>query len=315
MECRRCAMKKYLPYLAGVGMALIFGFSFLFSKNALDSLDVFELLFLRFLTAAITMTLLMLIGLIKVDLKGKNIKPLLVVATLQPGIYFIMETFGLTYTSSSQAGIMMAFIPVIVTILAAIILDEKPKKIQIGFIILSVSGVILTVVGGGSSSGGGQLKGIIFLLGAVLSAGFFNIASRKASRNFTPYEITYIMMCLGAVVFGFIFLVQGIIKGDLNVFAKLTMKPITSILYLGVLSSVVAFLMSNYSISRLPSSQASIFANLTTVVSIIAGVTIRKEAFETYKLIAAIMIIAGVWGTNYFGQLGKSKEIQLADKA
>lgn len=295
-------MKKYLPYLSGIGMALIFGFSFLFSKNALDTLSVFELLFLRFLTAAATMTIFVLVGVIKIDFKGKDIRPLLILATFQPGIYFIMETFGLTYTTSSQAGVMMAFIPVVVTILAAFLLDEKPGKVQIIFILLSVSGVLLTVIGGGESTSGGQLKGIIFLLGAVISSAMFNISSRRASRRFTPYEITYVMMCLGVVVFGSIFLIQGVIGGSINIFAKLTLKPVTSILYLGILSSVGAFLLSNYTISKLPSSQAAVFANLVTVISIISGITIRHEAFEFYKVIAAFMIVIGVWGTNYFAQ-------------
>ncbi|CDF57424.1 DMT family transporter [Thermobrachium celere] len=300
-------MKKYLPYLAGVTMSLIFGFSFIFSKAALEMLSTFELLFLRFTTATITMSILILLGVVKVNLKGKNIKPLILVAFWQPIIYFIMETKGLQYTTSSEAGVMMAFIPVLVAILAAFLLDEKPTKLQWIFIAVSVIGVITIVLGGGNLETKGQLKGIIFLLSAVFSASMFNIYSRRASQNFTPYETTYSMMILGMIVFGILYLIQGLINGDINILSKINTQVSISIFYLGVLSSVFAFLLVNYSLSKLPASQSSVFANLTTVVSVIAGITIRGESFETYKLIGAVMIIVGVWGTNYFGILNKNR--------
>ncbi|MCX7695928.1 MAG: DMT family transporter [Caloramator sp.] len=300
-------MKKYLPYFAGVTMSLIFGFSFIFSKAALETLSTFELLFLRFTTATITMSLLILFGVVKVNLKDKNLKPLILVALWQPIIYFIMETKGLQYTTSSEAGVMMAFIPVLVAVLAAFLLDEKPSKLQWLFIVISVAGVLTIVLGGGNLEAGGQLKGIIFLLSAVFSASMFNIYSRRASQNFTPYETTYFMMILGMIVFGILYLIQGIMAGNINILSKINTQVSISIFYLGVLSSVFAFLLVNYSLSKLPASQSSVFANLTTVVSVIAGITIRGESFESYKLIGAVMIIIGVWGTNYFGILNKNR--------
>jgi drug/metabolite transporter (DMT)-like permease len=301
-------MKKFLPYIFGTIMAVIFGFSFLFSKNALDVIGVFDLLFLRFLTAAVTMTILKIFGIIKIDLKGKPIKPLILVAVFQPVLYFTMENTGLKYTASSQAGIMMAFIPVLVTLLAWIVLKEEVTKYQIAFIIVSVSGVLLTAIGSGNLSEGGELKGILFILCAVASASLYNIFSRKASKTFTPYEITFFMMWVGTLVFGTVFVVQGLSRGEINIFHRLTFPAVISILYLGILSSVVAFLLSNYNLSKLKASQSSVFANLTTVVSVIAGITIRNESFGALKIIGAIMIIIGVWGTNSFKAKGEVKK-------
>jgi drug/metabolite transporter (DMT)-like permease len=298
-------MKKYLPYIFGIIQSAIFGFSFLFSKNALDSLGTFELLFLRFLTASVVMTILVVAGFLKIDLKGKNIKPLIYVAAWQPIFYFIMETLGLKHTTSSEAGVMMAFIPVLVTIFAAFMLKEKTTRVQVLFILLSCIGVVTIVLIGGDSSSGGKLIGIMFLLGAVFCATMYNIFSRKASTHFKPIEITFVMMWLGAIIFGGIFLINGLIIGDVNIISRVTTKALVSILYLGVLSSVAAFLMVNYNLSRLTAPQSAVFANLTTVVSVIAGITIRHEVFDIRKLFGAGMIIAGVWGTNYFGRKPK----------
>jgi len=105
---------------------------------------------------------------------------------------------------------------------------------------------------------------------------------------------------LGTIAFGGIYFINGLFTGNLNIVAKLDYNVITSILYLGVMSSVVAFLLINYSLSKLPASQSAIFTNLTTVVSIVAGVFIMHDSFELYKVIGAAIIIIGVWGTNRF---------------
>ena len=98
-------------------MALIFGLSFMFTKQALETLPTTLLLSYRFALAAILLTLLWLFGVIKISYKNKPLKELLLLSLFQPIAYFIFETTGVKLTSSSEAGIMIALIPVVVTIL------------------------------------------------------------------------------------------------------------------------------------------------------------------------------------------------------
>jgi len=69
--------------------------------------------------------------------------------------------------------------------------------------------------------------------------------------------------------------------------------------------------MMNYMLSKIPASNSSVFSNLTTVVSIIAGVFIRHEAFHWYQFAGSVVIILGVWGTN---RCKPRHEIQLQNK-
>jgi len=52
----------------------------------------------------------------------------------------------------------------------------------------------------------------------------------------------------------------------------------------------------------------SVFSNFATLITILAGVIFLKEQFHLYHLVGAIIIIAGVIGTNYFGTKGKHNE-------
>ena len=57
----------------------------------------------------------------------------------------------------------------------------------------------------------------------------------------------------------------------------------------------MAFLLLNYGSSYVSVSEASIFANLTTVISIAAGVIFVNETFTLWQMIGAIIIVGSVY--------------------
>lgn len=294
--------KSFRPYIASIATSFIFGFSFIFSKAALAITDPLTLLSFRFLTAFIIMSILVLLKIIKVSYKNKPMLSLFFLAVFQPIFYYIFETYGIQYSSASIAGLMIALIPILVTILGDYFLNEKPSALQMFFIALSVAGVAYIVVMNNSGGKGTSSIGIIILLGAVISAAVFNIYSRKLSTSFTPMELTYFMMGCGAVFFNFTSVVRHVSNNSLSSYFKILQNPnfIIAILYLGILSSIVAFYLTNFALSKIEASRSAIFSNLSTIVSIIGGVVFLKEHFYLYHIIGSIMILVGVWGTNQF---------------
>jgi len=302
-------MKKgILPIISGVIVSFIFGFSFLFTKRGLDYFDTFQLLSFRFLFASITLLILYLLRIIKINFKDKKIGALLALSMIQPVLYFIFEIYGLKHSTSSEAGIMIALIPIAVAIMASIMLKEKVFLKQWIFIAISFIGVILIVILKSSISFGGSLTGFLFLFGAVISGGFYNILSRKSSKKFTPIEITFVMMNTGAVVFTLISVLQFTFTGNIKEYFTplFNMDALFSILYLGTVSSIMAFFLVNFMLSKLEATKSSIFGYLTTVISVIAGVTLNGEKLMWYHIVGCILIITGIWGTNYFGKKIKS---------
>lgn len=291
-----------IPYFTAIITNFIFGLSFLFSKQGLNTADPITLLSFRFLTAFIIMTILIVLKIIKVSYKNKPMKWLIILAFIEPIIYFIFETYGLQRISTSLSGLMIALIPIIVTILAIYLLKEMPSIKQTISIMLSVAGVILIILMENSDNGGSTLLGILLLGGAVFSAALFNIIARKISKDFTAIEVTYFMMFLGAICFNGISIINHVVEKRLQeYFLPLNNTSfIISILYLGILSSVVAYFLANYTLSKIEASRSSVFANISTIVSIAAGVIFLHEDFHLYHFIGSIMILAGVWGTNYY---------------
>lgn len=307
-------MAKNSALLAGFGVAFIFGFSFLFTKQGLCVLVPFHLLGFRFGLAVAIFVVLRLTGLVKIDLKGKNLSMLLLLSVIEPVVYFICETNGIKMTSSSETGMMIAMVPVVTTLLGIAFLDEKPSPAQMGFILLSVAGVVFIVAMKGNMEIGKNLIGTFVVLGAVVCAGTYNVLSRKLSLQFSPVEITYVMMWVGAIVFNGISVVEHVSRGNLQqYFAPLgNMKAVFSIVYLGFLSSVVAYFLLNFMLSKLEAARSSVFTNLATVFSIIAGVTLGHEPFYWFNVVGGIMILLGVWGTNYYSKKEAMKSLNVS---
>lgn len=148
--------QKYNNYLIGSLCAItceaLYGLSYIFTKNATRETSSLSLLGWRFLVAFIIMTVLALTRIIKIDLKGKSLRPLLAVAFFCPVIYFIGETFGISRTTASESGAFLACIPVSSLIASSIILKKKPTRFQIAGILITLSGVLVTVFAVGISS-------------------------------------------------------------------------------------------------------------------------------------------------------------------
>jgi len=300
---------NFRPIIAGACVSIIFGFSFLFTKEGLDVLEPFHLLGLRFALATLIFVIIKLCGFIKIDFKGKDLRQLAILTLVEPVIYFICETVGVDITSSSEAAIIIALAPVFTTIFAAVYLKEKPTAVQTSFIFLSVSGVIFMTAMKGSVQVGANLLGTFILLGSVTCAGIYNVLSRKLSSEFSPVEITYVMMWVGAIVFNGISVMQHLMKGTLSsYFYPLTDgKALSSIVYLGVFSSIIAYFMLNYLLSEIEASRASVISNVATIISVIAGSVFRNEPIYWFNVVGGMMILFGVWGTNRYVQRDNHK--------
>jgi len=303
-------MNKRLGMLAAMTGTCIFGFSFMFSRIALTVASPYVMLMYRFVLAFVTLNLLVgglrLAGFnkdrkktaqwLRFSLRGRNLLPLIVLGLVQPVIYFLCESYGISLTNSTFSGVIIALSPIVGLALGAMFLREYPTKAQVGFSFLSIAGVILMTL---QQTSDGVVKplGVLLLVMAVLSGTSYNLLSRKAS-HFSALEQTYVMMFIAAVCFTA--LAVWDCRTDLSLLlAPLSSLPfMTSVLYLSVFSSNIAFLSLNYANSMLPVARVTSFCNLTTVISLFAGVIFLHEPFGWVSLLAFIVIIIGVWGVQ-----------------
>ena len=295
---------KALVYIAALAYALIIGLSFLFTKLSLDVANPLDILAYRFTVSFIAISIPILFKWIKVDDNKERIKKIIPLAILYPVLFFGFQTFGLQYATSSEAGILLASAPIFTLILATYFLNEKTTTLQKLSVLLSVSGVIYILVMKGSTVDIKNIRGIILLVLSALSMAGYSVMARKLTREFTSIELTYMMIFISFITFNSISVVNHLINGTMSTYfnAFLSRDFIISILYLGILSSLVTSLLTNYVLSKIDASKMSVFANLGTVISMVAGVIILNEEIFYYHIIGTILIVGGVIGTNFLGR-------------
>ena len=285
--------------LAAIAANAIFGLSFMFSKMALNVTDPVILLCCRFYVTVIALNLMIFARIMKPNFKGKNIKAAILVGFLQPVLYFLLESYGLEYTTASFTGIIASISPVFTAVLGGILLNEKPSPKQWLFIGVSIVGVMMISLapGGGSNT----LTGCLCLLGAYLVGSLYSILVRKLSKEFTAFELTYVMFTVGFLFFGVSALVQYGSETFAMIGNALSHKEfLIGIFYLGALASVGAFMMLNFAVAHLPVTQVMIFGSFATIISTLAGVFVMGDPFTIITFIAFILIFVGVTGVNMF---------------
>lgn len=288
--------QTFLAILAAILAQVIFGLSFLFTKICLNTSSALVVIANRYLVAFLGLTVVMVVTRTKFSV-NKKIWKLLMMSLFQPIIYFLCETYGIQMTTSSFSAVMIAMIPIVAMIGGIFFLGEKPGFWQYICAFLSVGGVVLIAVTG-VGEGSVLPFGILLLFFAVVASAGYNITSRLISKEFSVLERTYAMTLVGFISFTLLALIENMSTPILLVSSFANLEYTGGILYLGIVSSVVAFLCLNYANTHLPVSKTTVFSNLTTVVSVIAGVLILQEPFSKFALFGTIMIILGVVGVQ-----------------
>lgn len=285
--------------LAALGCEALYGLSYIFTKQATASASPIALLGWRFLIAFVVMSALIVFKVIRVNFRGKKWRPLLLVALFDPVLYFIGETFGISHTTASESGVFLACIPVAALLASALVLRKYPTRQQVGGILLTLVGVVVTVLAAGASASL-DLIGYLFLLLAVVTYALYSVYVEKAAA-FSGIEITYIMLAAGAAVFGAMALGDAGAHGQLAALLRLPAHNAAftvAVLYQGIGSSVLALFLSNYAIAQIGVNKTASFIGVSTVVSIVAGVLVLGEAFSGPQLLGAAIIILGVYTAN-----------------
>ena len=304
--------KTSIATLAALLGNSIFGFSFMFSRVALSVASPFVMLTYRFCLAFLGLNLVALwsvragrsggeregeIDFLRFDLRGKSLVPLVLLGLVQPVIYFFCESYGISMTNSTFSGVIIALVPIVALGLGALLLHEQPTRTQVLFSLLSIAGVVLMTI---QQSAEGEIRplGVVLLFGAVLSGVVFNIISRSVSGRFSALERTYVMMMVAAIVFAALAMIEN--RADMT---KLLAPAgdvafLGAMAYLSLVSSIGAFMLLNYANNYLPVAKTTAFCNLTTMISMFAGVVFLGEPFGPASLVASVMIILGVWGVQ-----------------
>lgn len=282
-----------LALCCGVTGNVIWGASYLFTRIAQQEAPPMVQMSLRFLLAFLLLNLMMLFGWEKIRLRGKNLRPLIVLSCVEP-IYFFFESYGIYYSNSTFAGVTLAIVPVIAIGMGVLILKEYPTRKQFLLCFVPIAGVILVTIAG-SGLGAVQPIGVVLVFGSCLFAAFYRVYNKDSSAEFTSFERSYFVIGMCMLVFTVAALCME--RGDLTPFAAAlhSKRFVLSTLVLSVFCSVAANILVNYSASILPMAIFSNLGSLITVCAMFLGIIFLDEPTNAMSLVGSAMVLVGLF--------------------
>jgi drug/metabolite transporter (DMT)-like permease len=233
----------------------------------------------------------------RADYRAGDWKCLLGMAVFEPCLYFIFEANALQHTSAAQAGMITALLPLLVAAGAFLFLRERVGRATwAGFLVAMAGAVWLSLAGEADAHASAPLLGNFLEFLAMLSAAGYTLLVKHLSARYSAFLLTATQSFIGAAFF--LPLAAWLEPGP----GTPSATGLAAVAYLGLVVSVGAYGLYNFSITRLPASHASGFVNLIPVFTLVFAVLLLGERLNLPQLLAASLVFVGVmisqWGSN-----------------
>lgn len=276
-----------LLYLAGA--VLLWGTSFAVTKSAYGALPPMYVVWLRMVVAFVAF-LPLLPRVRRPDYQPGDGKYLALAALFIPCLYFALEGFAITFTTSSRAGVVAAVMPLVVAIAAWAVLRERPSRRTTTAILASVVGVaVLSLSGASQASAPNPVLGNLLELGAMLAAAGSTLTVKRLSARYDPLLLTGLQMAVGSVFFAPLALASGPVE-----WTAVPASAWLAVAYLGVGCGLAAFGLYNSGLRLLPASRAALTINLVPAVALVTGWLALGETMSLLQIGACALIVGSV---------------------
>jgi len=226
--------------------------------------------------------------------KGKQWITILILSVLNFMLSNGLSTWGVQYISSGLGAIIGAIFPLWLVLIALFGGDRLPQKAILGMV-MGFGGVCIIFYDHLKDFLNADFsKGIILSVIATISWSFGTLYTKKHAANFNPYFSLGLQMLISSMALLTVCNATGNAVG----IADIPAKSWWAILYLVVIGSVLTFIAYIYSLQRLPTSLASLYAYINPMVAVLLGALIFHEKLNMYIAIGGAVTIAGVYLVN-----------------
>ena len=282
--------KKWLVYLSLIFSMIFWAFSFVWVKEVYLVYGPLTTVLFRLIIAALLLLAFALLTGKLVKIERKDLCTFVLLSLFEPFLYFMGESFGLKYVSSTIGAIIVATIPLFSPIAASRFSNERISVRTFIGILLSFLGVSIVVFDSSFNLTASPL-GIALEFLAVLSAIGYTVVLKKLAVKYNPTSIITYQNLLGIIYFLPLWLVFEFrdftaIPFDFPAFA--------GIVKLSVFASCIAFIFYAHSVKKLGINSVNIFINLIPVFTAIFAWYILGETLNLRKFIGIVVVVTGL---------------------
>jgi len=274
---------KYREYGADAALlfiSIIWGSTFIITKQAIENVPVFFFLTLRFAIAAL---LLWIVSSPRIKLISvKTVSAGFILGTVL-FLTYAFQTVGLKYTSASVTAFITGLYVVIVPVLSLIILKKKPDPYLIIGVFLSFAGLTLITLNEKIALS----KGEVLVLANAFFASFHIVLTDHYSRRNDIFLLTAIQI---SVVLGFSLLTAVFFEKNV-LSSNYSNQFVFAVFLTGIFATVVAFLVQTGLQQYTTPTKAAVIYGMEPVSSAFFSYFIGAELLALRQYSGAMIII------------------------
>ena len=281
--------------LAFLSIYLIWGSTYLLNKIAVGQLAPFMLAGVRFLTASLLMFLI--VGITKKSLRVNLVQ---LKNTAIAGFLFLaigngVVVWALSYVDSGLTALTIASQPLVVLLLLWILEKRKIKLFSWVGVFVGLLGMYLLISQNQISSSPESFKGILMIIGCVITWGYASIFVGKAEL-----PKNYLVNTAYQMLFGSLWLIlMSVIKNERWISpVNWQLNVQWAMLGLIIFGSIVAFTSFNYLLKIVSPEKVATSTYINPIVAMVLGYLVLKETISTQSIIAAVILLTGVYFIN-----------------
>lgn len=202
-----------------------------------------------------------------------------------------------TTTAINMALIGTCSSPIFAVFLAAVFLKERVTPLRITGMLVMLGGIIFLLVRGSWERllNFHFTPGDLWVLGAAIFFAGYNIMVRKKPNGVSPIVFLFTTFLTGSLLLLPFYLWESQQTAPIT----WTSELIFAILYLGLGTSVAAFLLWNIAIARLGAARTALFGNLIPLFSSLEAVWLLGEEITVFHVVSGVLIVAGLIIANF----------------
>jgi O-acetylserine/cysteine efflux transporter len=265
-------------------LAAMWGVNFVVIKIGLDHLPPLLFSALRFLAAAVPAILFLRTP--GVPWRWVALVALLL-GVLQFGLLFSGMAAGMPPGLTSLVVQVQA---PFTAIFAMALLGERLGRTRVAGLSIALAGVVLIALDLGATS---PLGAFLLVLGAAAAWGLANVAMKRAQ----PPDMLAFMVWVSALSVLPLLVLSGILEGpqrDLTAVREIPWAAVGSILFVGLIATVLGFGIWGYLIRTYSASAVAPFSLLVPVFGMASSALLLHEHIGPLKLVAGALIVTGV---------------------
>lgn len=281
---------KWLVYLSLILSMVFWSFSFVWVKEVYLVYGPLTTVFFRLIIASLLLLAFAFATKKMVKIERKDFFTFILLSLFEPFLYFMGESYGLKYVSSTVGAIIVATIPLFSPLAASRFHGEKLSGRTFAGILISFIGVALVVFDSSFNLTASPL-GIALEFVAVLSAIGYIVVLKKLAVKYNPTSIITYQNLLGIIYFlpfWLLFEYSDFMATPFN------FPAFAGILKLSVFASCIAFIFYAQSVKRLGINSVNIFINVIPVFTAIFAWYILDEPLSLRKFFGITVVIAGL---------------------